>query len=221
VRKLIFKDFLLHKKFLLGFGPAYVLYMGFFGSRISSSVVLAAFGPLLYALLPLTIYAREDKFKADGFSLSLPVTRRELILSRYVLSWIVMLVMYGSASILSVLIPGTKLGASTVFLPKTILMALAFMTVIFGMLMPLFTRFGMVGLMIFLIVMQVLGIFLIIFNTFIKDIRSLIASIIGAVNAARAALGPGSSAAAAVALMIILTYFSLELSVFLFKRKNF
>lgn len=221
MRKLIFKDFLLHKKFLLGFGPAYVLYMGFFGSRISSSVVLAAFGPLLYALLPLTIYAREDKFKADGFSLSLPVTRRELILSRYVLSWIVMLAMYGSASILSTLIPGTKLGASTVFLPKTILMALAFMTVIFGMLMPLFTRFGMVGLMIFLIVMQALGIFLIIFNTLIKDIRSLIASIIGAVNAARAALGPGGSAAAVVALMIVLTYFSLELSVLLFKRKNF
>jgi len=221
MRKFILKDFLLHKKFLLGFGPAYVVYMAIFGSRISGSGVSAGFGPLLYALLPLTIYAREDKFKAEGFSLSLPVTRRDLILSRYIMAWITMLAMYGSASVLSLLIPGTKLGVSTVFLPKTVLMALFFMTLIFGMLMPLFTRFGMVGLMIFLITMQVLGIFLIVFNVVIKDIRSLIISIIRAVNEAQAAVGPAGSAAAAVVLMIILTYLSFELSVFFFKRKDF
>jgi ABC-2 type transport system permease protein len=221
MRKFILKDFLLHKKFLLGFGPAYALYMAFFGSRIGGSGVSAGFGPLLYALLPLTIYAREDKFKADGFSLSLPMTRRDLILSRYVLSWIAMLGMYVSASVLSLLIPGTKLGVSTVFLPKTILMALFFMTFIFGTLMPLFTRVGMVGLMIFLIALQVLGIFFVVFHMVIKDIRTVIMSIVGAINKAQAALGPAGSAAAAVVLMIMLTYLSFELSVFLFKRKDF
>jgi ABC-2 type transport system permease protein len=221
MRKFILKDFLLHKKFLIGFGPAYVLYMAFFGSRISGSGVSAGFGPLLYALLPLTLFAREDKFKAEAFSLSLPVTRRDLILSRYVMGWISMLVMYGSASVLSVLIPGTKLAISTVFLPKTVLMALAFMTLIFGTLMPLFTRFGFVGLMIFLVALQVLGIFFIVFNVIIKDIRVLIINIIGAVNKAQAAIGPAGSAAAAVVLMILLTYLSFELSVFLFKRRDF
>ncbi len=219
--KFILKDFLLHKKFLLGFGPAYVIYMAIFGSRISGSGVSAGFGPLLYALLPLTIYAREDKFKAEGFSLSLPVTRRDLILSRYVLSWIVMLAMYGGASVLSLLIPGTKLSLSTVFLPKTILMALFFMTLIFGMLMPLFTRFGFVGLMIFLVALQVLGIFLVVFNMVIKDIRTVIVSIVRAINKAQAAIGPAGSAAAAVVLMIVLTYLSFELSAYWFKRKDF
>jgi ABC-2 type transport system permease protein len=221
MRKFILKDFLLHKKFLLGFGPAYVLYMAIFGSRISSSGVMGGFGPLLYALLPLTIYAREDKFKADVFSLSLPVTRRHLILSRYVMAWITMLLMYGIASVLSVLIPGTKLSLSTIFLPKTVLMALFFMTLIFGTLMPLFTRFGFVGLMIFLVALQVLGIFLVVFNMVIKDIRTVIVSIVGSVNKAQAAVGPAGSAAAAVVLMIILTYISFELSVYLFKRRDF
>jgi ABC-type transport system involved in multi-copper enzyme maturation permease subunit len=221
MRKFILKDFLLHKKFLLGFGPAYVVYMAIFGSRIGGSGVSAGFGPLLYALLPLTIYAREDKFKAEGFSLSLPMTRRDLILSRYIMAWITMLAMYGSASVLSVLIPGTKLSTSTIFLPKTVLMALFFMTLIFGMLMPLFTRFGMVGLMVFLIAMQVLGIFFVVFNMVIKDIRTVIMSTVGAINKVQAAIGPAGSAAAAVILMIMFTYLSFELSVFVFKRKDF
>ncbi len=221
MRRFILKDFLLHKKFLMGFGPAYVLYMAFFGSRISGSGVSAGFGPLLYALLPLTIFAREDKFKAETFSLSLPVTRRDLILSRYVMAWLCMLVMYGSASVLSVFIPGTKLAVSTVFLPKTVLMALFFMTLIFGTLMPLFTRFGFTGLMIFLVALQVLGIFLVVFNMVIKDIRAVIVSVIGSINKAQAAIGPAGSAAAAVVLMILVTYLSFELSVFLFKRRDF
>ncbi len=221
MRKFILKDFLLHKKFLLGFGSAYALYMAIFGSRFGGSGVSAGFGPLLYALLPLTIYAREDKFKAEGFSLSLPATRRDLMLSRYVMAWITMLAMYGSASVLSLLIPGTKLAVSTVFLPKTVLMALFLMTLIFGTLMPLFTRFGMVGLMIFLVALQVLGIFLVVFNMVIKDIRTVILSIVGAISKAQAAIGPAGSAAAAVVLMVTLTYLSFELSVFLFKRKDF
>ena len=59
--KLIRKDFILHKKLILGFGIAYSLYLGYLGSRVNNIILLPIFGGFLYAVVPFILFGREDK----------------------------------------------------------------------------------------------------------------------------------------------------------------
>src|SRR4030042_5678269 len=98
--KLIRKDLILHKKFALWTVILFPLYLGFMGSRVDNLSLLPVLGGFLYAIVPLILFGREDKFKSEAFGLSLPVTRREYLWARFLLSWGVMLLMYAVGSVL-------------------------------------------------------------------------------------------------------------------------
>lgn len=222
MRELILKEFFLHRRFILINGIFYTLYLAVFASRMKNPKALFIFGAVLYVLVPLMVYSREDRFKATGFRLSLPVTRREFILSRYLLSWLIMILMYASVSGLAILVPGSQLNASAVFQPRAILASLAYMTVFFGPLMPFLTWFGMIALFVFLITMQVLGILLMSLRFLLfKDIKVAIDWIAHTLAAVQGAVGPAGSLALTIGLILLFNYISFEVCVFLFKRKEF
>jgi hypothetical protein len=222
MRDLILKDLRLHKKFILGFGAACIVYMGFFSSRANNPGVVSVFGAFLYSIVPLIIFTREDKFKAAAFNLSLPVTRKELLATRYLSGWLLMLALYAGTSLLTISIPGTKLGPSAVFQVKTILVVLAFMAILFAALMPLVVAFGWTGLIVFLVVFQVLGIVLMLMITAFRPGLTAITGGIGrAVSAAQSGLGPAGFAVALIALLLLLNLVSFKGSAFLFNRKEF
>jgi len=222
MRDLIIKDLRLHKKFILGFGTACIVYMGYFSSRANNPGVVSAFGGILYSIVPLIIFTREDKFKAAAFNLSLPATRKEFLAARYLSGWVLMLALYAGTSLLTISIPGTKLGPSAVFQAKTILAVLAFMAILFAALMPLVVAFGWTGLIVFLVVFQVLGIVLMLMVTAFRPGLAAITGGIGrAVSAAQSALGPAGFAAALIALLLLLNLASFKGSAFLFNRKEF
>ncbi len=220
---LILKDLILNKKFLLWVGPLFVIYIGFFLSRIDNPKVDVFFLAFLSFVVPLMIFTREDKFKATVLSCSLPTTRRQIILARYALGWMLMFMFYilGTAAIL--VAPGHKLGPADLFNARIILLALALMALYFAVLMPLLIRFGMVGFIVFLVSMQVLA-FITLFLASQKlmklDLRALITWIRNVLISLNAHLGTPGYYAFLIVLMVFLNMASFACSVFIFKRKD-
>ncbi|MCX6564904.1 MAG: ABC-2 transporter permease [Candidatus Aminicenantes bacterium] len=221
--KLIRKDLILHKKFVLGVGILYPLYLGFMGSRVDNLAMLPVLGGFLYAIVPLILFGREDKFKSEAFGLSLPVTRREYLRARFLLSWGLMFLMYAMGSLLMVAVPGARLAAATVFSPKMILLSLAFMAVYFGFLMPLFIRFGQVGMLVFIVALQLIGVLLMVFRSAVgvTTVKKLFRLIPDGVAAVQSSLGAVPAFLALLALLALLTYASFELSAAFLRRKEF
>ncbi len=220
MRELIAKDLRLHKRYLLILGVICPLYMGGFGARLDRPVTFAAFGGFVCAIGVLMLFTREDKFKSVGFGLSLPATRREVLVSRYLLSWALMVLCYVLGAAVAVAVPGSKLGAAG-FGPGTVLAALALMTLYFGGLMPLTVRFGPVGIIVFMVILQVLGIATLSFRFLIKDARAFAAAVNAALSAAQGALGPAGFAAALIAAIVLINLASFGLSLRLFERKDY
>jgi hypothetical protein len=222
MRELMLKDLRLHKKFILGFGLAYIAYLAIFSSRANNPGVISVFGAFLYSIIPLLVFSREDKFKAAAFNLSLPVNRKEFLLARYLSGWLLMLALYMGTSLLTISVPGTKLGPSAVFQVKTLLTVLAFMGILFAALMPFVVAYGWTGLIAFLVFLQVLGIILMLLITASRPVlTAVITGVKQAVAAAQSALGPGGFAAALIVLLVLLNLGSFKVSVFLFNRKEF
>jgi len=223
VRNLILKDLILNKKFLSYVGLFYILYVGVFGSRIDNPKVDIIFITFLSFILPVMIYTREDKFKATVVSCSLPATRRQIILARYILGWLLMLIIYVLDMMAILVAPGHKLGAADLFNARTIFLALALMTLYFSILMPFLIRFGMVGFFVFLISLQVLGVITLTLASkkmLNLDIKAWVAAINNAFMSLNARLGTPGYYAFLLAMMLLLSLGSFVCSVFIFKRKD-
>jgi len=221
--KLIRKDVILHKKFFALTAVLYPLYLGFLGSRVNNTLLLPIFGGFLYSLVPFVLFGREDKFKSLTFGLSLPVTRREFLGGRFLFSWGLMLLMYLAGSLIMVLVPGGKLAAATVFGPRMILLSLTFMVGIFGVVMPLFVRFGQAGLLVSLVVLQVIGVLLMIFRSAvgIETIKKIIRLIPNGISAVQSAIGAVPAFLSVLTFLALFSYGSFLLSLALFRRKEF
>jgi|GEM_PF-832412 len=221
--KSIRKDLILHKKFITWMAILYPLYLGFLGSQVNNTNILPIFSGFLYALVPLILFGREDKFKSETFGLSLPVTRREYLRSRFIFSWGLMLLMYLVGSLLMVAVPGGKLSAATVFGSKLVLLSLFFIAAIFGIMMPLFIRLGQAGMLVFLVVLQILGVLLMIFrkSVDIDTVKKIIRLVPNGIAALQSSLGPFPAFLAGLAILALFSYASFALSLALFRRKEF
>jgi ABC-type transport system involved in multi-copper enzyme maturation permease subunit len=223
MRNLILKDLILNKKFLLGVGVIYIIYLGFFGSRIDNLNFDTFVFTFLCFVVPVMIFTREDKFKATVLSCSLPATRRQIILARYILGWMLMLVVYALGTTVSLLFPGHKLGPADLFSARTILLVLACMSFYFAVLVPLLIRFGIVGFFVFLISLQILGfvtLFLASQKALKLDLGAFVAGIKNVLISMNAHLGTPGYYAFLVGIMVLLNVASFACSVFIFKRKD-
>ncbi|OGD27679.1 MAG: hypothetical protein A2Y56_03165 [Candidatus Aminicenantes bacterium RBG_13_63_10] len=223
MRNLILKDLILNKKFLIGIGIFYVIYMGYFGSRINNPRLAIIIGAFMCALIPLMTVTREDKFKAALLTCSLPATRKQIIQARYVLGWMVMTAVYGLIVPVMVLFPGSRMRWASVAGVPAILAALAFLTLFFAFLMPFLIRFGLVGMFSFLVGLQLLGIAaLALQNRGILSfsLKEIILGIRNALQTLNQSLGTPAYVVILLATLILINLASLTLSVALFRRKD-
>lgn len=223
MRNLIFKDLILNKRYLLGIGIFYVAYLGFFGSRLNSPRLALMIGAFMSALLPLLNYTREDKFKAALLSCSLPSTRQQIVRSRYVLSWLLMIAVYVLIVPAVAFFPGGKLGLASLVNVHSVFLYLAVVTLVFAVLMPLLLRFGLVGMFVFLIGMQVLGLVVMVLESrklVHLDLGGVVSRIAAGLRSLNAALGSPAYFALLFAGLVLLNLASLACSTFLFKRKD-
>lgn len=159
LRNLIRKDLILSRNAFLWTGLPFLVYFAVMASEprvpIREYLVLSA---ILCALLPVSVVAREDKFKAAPLTCSLPVTRRAMVQARYALAGACGLVGTAGALALAVLWPWGHFAASDVLDLGTILFAFTAVVVIASLLMPFVFRFGLFGLIWLLVGLQVVGV---------------------------------------------------------------
>lgn len=221
MREFLLKDFHLHRRFILGLGILFPLYVGYMSSRIFSPRVFALMSAFMYAIVALLLYTREDRFKAVGLSVSLPATRRRVILGRYLMCWVLMGGLWMLGAGISLLWPGPGLRTADLVGIGAILVALSYMTAFLALFQPLTIQFGPAGVMGFLVAMQVLGIVATMFRFRLQTLKVLVGSVGRGVAWAQGALGPAGAAAGILAVLILVNYLSFELSILFFKRKEF
>ena len=176
------------------------------------------------AFLPVMMIAREDKFKAGALACSLPVRRDTIVASRYIGGWLVGLAGAAIAVVaMSILwVAGlSDLAAPTTWLP---LIVIAPIGIVLAALLPFTLRFGIAGVIGFLIATQLLGIVLLLASAMfggVDGLGTVIRALEGAVAWALETLGPAGFSAAVVAGALAINVASYRLSAWIYRRRDF
>jgi hypothetical protein len=150
---------------------------------LGEAPVLELIGMLMVAtsIFCTTMPAREDRFKAAGFTCSLPVTRSQVMRARYVLPLLLFPVVLCLIIALLWALRGFVMPRGLLE-PGAILLLAGVYVIASSIFMPFTIRFGFLGLMIALVVLQVVGLALL-----------MLASRQAAFSVARVVLGIGAA----------------------------
>ena len=227
--KLLYREWILNRQTLmlmLGIFVAYQIYALLNVGSARAWVVMAAG---YAAFLTAALFIREDKFRATGWSCILPITRIELVRARFVASWSLVLAALVVATLLAVVLPGTHFAVSEIFDTSTLLIVAALTTLIFAWVLPFSIRFGMAGIIIFLIGAQIGGAVLLLIGSRLnraggntgRPIRTTLAAISDALISAREALSPEWFTVVVVVLLVATNWLAYRFAAFLFERREF
>jgi ABC-type transport system involved in multi-copper enzyme maturation permease subunit len=226
--ELLRREWILHRTtiwLMFAIFGAYQIYAMISMNSSRGWVVMAT----IYAAgLTLAIFVREDKFRATAWSCSLPISRRELVRARFVFAWLMVLAALVVSTLMTLVVPGSKVSVMDVLQPTTLLIVAAVATMVFAWVLPFTIRFGMIGIMIFLVGGQVLGVvFLLVAQTLKRGsasnerpIRAFLASISESLVASREALTPLVFAITVILILAAINWSAYRFSAFLFQRKE-
>ena len=216
-------DFILNKLVMVIYLIMLTAYLVWMSMEVGSASLYTMAACLMVGMVPVSIVAREDKFKAAALSCSLPVSRTLVVQSRYISSWLFMLVGLIYALALVLVVPGSKLSAGQLLHPDQLSLALVMLTLLMAGLMPFIIRFGMMGLMIFLVAAQVLGVVSFLVASLASGsggLRGLVAGIAGNLAALRDGLGSPGFYLLVLAVALGLNYLSYRISAAVFRRRD-
>jgi hypothetical protein len=223
LRNLIRKDLILSRNAFLWTGLPFLVYFAVMASEprvpIREYLVLSA---LLCALMPVSVFGREDKFKAAPLTCSLPVTRRAMVQARYALAGGCGVIGTAGALALAVLWPWGHFAPSDVLNLGTILFAVTAVVVIASLLMPWVFRFGLFGMIWFLVGLQVLGAVALVASTVmgLGALRPVFRSLGQLVADLHTRLGDPAIAVVVLLGLGALAAVSMRVSVFLSERRD-
>ena len=218
---LIRKDMLLHKTAFYGYVPVLVVYLAYLASQLSSRNVFITFACIMAAILPMVLITREDKFGAEAFVCSLPVTRRQVVHAKYVMSWSSALILTIIGLFLySIFAPEGRVAIWSVSTAGRVLLTLSLGL---GVVLPFSLRFGWVGLIAGLVGMQVIGILtLLLVRTFSTNLRigDAFNAVSGFIERMHSQLGGPLFVAAVIVILTIFNLVSCKTAVALFERRE-
>ncbi len=222
LRNVLRKDLVLNApqlwSLLLWFG--YAAYMLF---REPDSVRLATGGSALVgALIASTIGAREAKLRVSATLASLPVRRGTLVQGSYAVSLIVGAAMFAVVAAAAFAVPASAGFARAALQPNTVLVSLGIAAIVVAVLMPVLVRFGLVGMLVFLVSFQVLGaVLFILLRLFgVRAAHHVFAALEGGIHSWHAALARPLPVIVSVLAVTLCTWVSFRLSVFLAERQD-
>ena len=177
------------------------------------------------ASLCVTLEAREDKGKTATLTCSLPCSRKTIVAARFALTWLLMLAALIYTTALAALLPFSRVDLSQALNLKFILVSLLILTVVFAVLLPFTIRFGFVGVILFLVGAQLIGLVALFVAKFIKSGRAELLSPLGAAIRGLKFLGGPQSTAVHLVLVAVailaLNAASLFISQALYARREF
>jgi len=187
-----------------------------------SLVFLSFVLPLFCAV---SIQAREEKFKAWTLNCSLPTNRKTLVLARLITSWSLMFAAYVFGLLFSALFQENPAFLSQFLEPKSLLIFLLFSSLFLAFLFSFVIRFGMSGVILGLVALQVLGVITLLLasasNNKDNILRSFLHSII---NGVKFFLDHDPTPGFLLLLLVsaaAVNIFTFKFSHFLFARRDF
>jgi ABC-type transport system involved in multi-copper enzyme maturation permease subunit len=179
--KLLRMDYIFNHRQTLITLAIFSCFILFAVNRIDSPrVFLVSISLMIGFAISLGSLGREDKFKTATLVCSLPVRRRTVVLSKYVSSWISMGVVLALSLALASL-PLARIDVAEILTVKSLLTCLLLISVLAGFIIPFTIRFGLAGIIIFLVGGQLLGIVMLILAQFLgrgpNPLRTVITAI--------------------------------------------
>lgn len=141
MKALLLKDFLVLRKQFKTIALVLIAY-GIWGALADNYLFLTSFLPIIFIMLALTSFSFDDTYKWTGYALALPITRCQLVLSKYLLT--LLLAVAG-------LITGSIYGCLMLFISKDLAAAELFLSCLtsvsialfgFFILLPIVFQFG-------------------------------------------------------------------------------
>jgi len=225
LHNLIVLDVLYNKRMFLIFGGILVLVYLFYPLLMDEPKVITVFCLFYLGILPAMSLGRMHRFRTATMTCSLPVIRRKVVQSKYMVS--VGFCVAGIVLFLLVMAvnPMLRFPRAQVFEHQTICTGIFALAVMMSVLSPLILRFGVMGIVIIMVGLQILGtVVLLLASRAGSGFRSALDATIGGVGGAfaflRSVMGqPGYSLflVAAGGLLIYLSYLA---SAAAFERKE-
>jgi len=221
LRNALRKDLLLNARHLWGILP-WFLWVAYAMSEPDMGRMTAVGAAFIGALMATTMAAREDKLRTSATLASLPVSRRTLVEARYLVAYIVGAATYLIVVLMAAVLPWSVQRAAELVELRTLLLTLTLASLAIALMMPLVTRFGLLGVIVFLGAFQVLGVTVMVAFEFFGS-RSAV-GIFSVVERSIAALHRGLNQPVVIletaAVVALATWLSFRLSVFLAERRD-
>jgi hypothetical protein len=184
--------------------------------------LFAGLAGVMMAFLPAITATREDRFNAMALGCSLPVRRKTIVQARFVLSLGTAVVGLLGTLLLVSLLPNSQYRVSDLFDWAPLLTALAVIAIALSLLLPFVLRFGMTGVMIFLVVTQVLGVLLltVVSVAGFATHREIVGRILAGLARLRELTGPAAFSGLMVAALLALLTISYLISLKMFESRE-
>jgi hypothetical protein len=192
---------------------------------IPSRISLIFLSFVLPIFCAASIQAREERFKAWSLNCSLPTNRKTLILARLITSWLLIVAAFVFGLLFSAFFQENPAFLSQLLELKSLFVFLLFSSLFLAFLLPFVIRFGMSGVIIGLVALQVLGVITLLLTSASRNKENVLRSFIHSViNAVKFLLNHESTPAYLLLLLAsiaLINAFTLKFSQFLFLRRDF
>ena len=221
LRNALRKDLLLNTRHFWGFAPWFV-WVAYAMSEPDAGRITAVGGAVMGSLLAATIAAREDKLRTTATVASLPVSRATLVAARYLLAGAVGAATYVVVVAMAAGLPWSVQQAAELIQTRTVLLMLTLTSIAIAVLMPVVIRFGMLGVIVFFGVFQLLGVALMVAFEFFgsRSLRGVFGAIEGGIAALHRGLDQPAVVLETTAAVALALWLSFRLSVFLAERRD-
>jgi hypothetical protein len=223
LRKLFMKDLRLNPHLFWGAVPFFVWVAYALREDGAPVGMLTVVSGVMGATTAATVAAREDRFHATALLASLPVPRKTLVLSRYVLAAAAGAAAFLVAAVLAAMLPWSSHALGAIFDIRTATLALVIVGAGIAVLLPMALRFGLVGVVGCLAVLQLLGIGVFIIASLFglrQPMQLVFGSAARGLRALHASFADAGAVASALAVMAGVMWVSYRLSIWLTTRRD-
>jgi len=227
LHRLLKRDWILSRRALLAIVGTYLAFQAYFACRVSSARQFLVFAAVYASFLTLTLFLREDKFRATAWTCTLPICRRELIQARFLGAWIFVALNLSFALALAAIMPGSVVRIAEALDPATLFLAATAATIVLALMLPFAIRFGFLGVMIFLVGIQLVGSAVLVIAVYSRGRTASKGLLSGGLEALadglialRGFLSPTVFYLAVAVVLIVVNWLGYRLAVALFRRRE-
>jgi len=227
-RRLLARDWILNRRAMSIVLAIFVAFQVYMVLRVSGARAWSVFTCVYACFLTIVPLTREDKFRAGAWARTLPVTRAEIVGARYLGSWLIAAIAYASALALAAALPGSRVEPSLLLDFRALLVTASIVSGILFLLVPFTIRYGLIGVMIFLVALQVLGVVMLFAAVATEGMKGIEGAVLAGGRAAgawlaasREALTPAGFVLAALAALSALNWTGYRFALALYNRREF